>query len=151
MPEESNCLPIRKQSAGTMSNLIHLISNVQCHRQFPLLTFWKRLWSQVDVKIWLMVLNQISRHELFHKFKSNIPISRMLTVTPSLAIVLSKLNFTAMTACINREVSLLSTLSRAQISLDDGSVSYYLLSCSSLLDGSTDRFQSNDNTWRRWT
>ena len=98
-----------------------------------------------------MVVNQISRRELFHKFKSNIPISRMLTVTPTPAFMLSKLNFTAVSACINMEVSLLSTSSRAQISWDDGiSVSYYLPSCPSFLDGSTGRLQPNDDTWRRW-
>ena len=92
--------------------------------------------------MWHMVVNQISMRELFHRFKSNIPISRMLTVTPSPAFALWKLKFTAMTECINMEVSLLSTSSRAEISLNDGiSVSYYLPSCSSFLDGSTNRLQ----------
>ena len=74
------------------------------------------------------------RCELYDKFKSNIPITRRLTVTPSPAFVLSKLNFTDVTAYINMEVSDVSTSSRAQISLDDGSVPYYLpYSCSSFL------------------
>ena len=99
--------------------------------------FWisKRLWSCVDVSLWLMVLDSKSfRWEVFRKFRSNkvnTVMSKSVSRFPAL------LNCSVMNVqCIKSGVTPLSATSREQIALDHGSVSFYLLFRDSFLDRS---------------